>query len=302
MNLRDLHYVCSVADLGHFGRAAEANHVSQPTLSGQIAKLEDSLGVTLFERTKRSVRLTSVGAEIVAVAREILGAEDLINRIAQAHRDPLAEPLRIGVIPTIAPYLIPILIAPLRKAFPGLKTVFIEEMTDPLLSRLAAGTIDTAIIATEEKEAPFASISLYREPFWLAVPRGHALEHTETITLDAIDPAEMLFLNEGHCFREQALALCGTTRQNTDSDMAATSLETVLNLVGAGQGITLVPALAARGAWTTDLGVIVRALDQNDAMRDVNLTYRKAFPRGALLEELALLIRDTVPNTLTPLT
>lgn len=302
MNLRDLRYVCAVAELRHFGKAAEASHVTQPTLSAQIRKLEDYLGVELFERTNKSVRPTPVGEAVAGLARELLQKADQIEQVARAQKDPEAGPLRLGLIPTIAPYLIPLFVTPLRAALPKIKPVFVEAVTADMLDRLERGDLDAAILATEVEGPRLRAIPLYREPFWLALPRGHRLEHAERIGLDSLDEGEILLLTDGHCFRDQALALCQAKGATGLADTTATSLETIINLVGAGHGITLVPALAIKGAWTTDLGVIVHPLQAPEAVRSVSLVYRAGFPRRALLEKLAAMIRQQVPNTVTPLT
>ena len=301
MNLRDLRYVCAVADQKHFGRAAAVSHVSQPTLSGQIRKLEAYLGVEIFERTNKSVRLTPAGERIVALARDVLRGADEIGRVADAAKDPAAGPLRIGLIPTIAPYLIPLFLAPLRRRLPRIRPVFVETVTRDLEARLEAGDLDTVIQATAPASPRLRSWPLYREPFWLAVPRGHPLEHADTIDLGDLAADELLLLTEGHCFRDQALAACRLKAPAEGADMSATSLETIINLVGAGQGITLAPALATKGAWTTDLGVIVRKLDEGAAYRDVRLVYRSGFPRSAVLEQVAEVIRGAVPSSVTAL-
>ena len=299
MNLRDLRYICAVAELRHFGKAAERIHVSQPTLSGQIRKLEDTLGVALFERTNKSVRITPAGERIVDLARQVLQGADEISRVAQAHCDPLAGPMRLGMIPTVAPYLIPLFVRPLQAALPDLKPVFIEEITDSLLAGLERGDLDAAILATEPDHPRLLSLPLYHEPFWVAVPLGHELEHREKIRLQDLDPGELMLLADGHCFRDQALAVCGLDETAERPDTTATSLETIVNLVAAGHGITLVPALAIGGAWTTDQGVIARSVEEPDAARTVSLVHRPGYPREALLRQIAAVIRDTVPNTVT---
>lgn len=297
MNLRDLRYICAVADHRHFGKAAEAVHASQPTLSGQILKLEDSLGVALFERTTKSVRLTPVGERIVAIARDMLQSADRIETIAQTFRDPTALPLRLGIIPTIAPYIIPLFVDRMAREQPTLKPKFVEDITDSLMRRLDQGDLDAVILATDPGGAQLKSLPLYDEPFWFACPRGHALEQNDSIDLSDLDPEELLLLTDGHCFRDQALAVCGLDTSGTGADTTATSLETIVNLVGAGHGVTLIPAVAMKGAWTTDLGVITRPLNNLDATRTVRLVYRSGFPREALLHRTADVIAACLPNT-----
>ncbi|MDF1748437.1 MAG: LysR substrate-binding domain-containing protein [Alphaproteobacteria bacterium] len=303
MNLRDLTYLCAVAQTRHFGQAAEHCNVSQPTLSAQIRKLEDELGVTLFERTNKSVRLTPVGQEIVSIAQRIeQGAAD-IRRTATAHRDPLAGKVRLGIIPTIAPMIIPSLLSMTAQAFPNLHLSFVEDMTDPLLDMLKSGTLDAAILATNPDHPTLTEISLYDEPFWVAFPKGHRLETKAHLAALDVDPGELLLLSEGHCFRDQALSVCRHALvQNTAMPgTRATSMETILNLVAAGAGVTLVPALVTRGGRLAETGVMARPFDLSEggdmASRRVRLVFRHATPRRRLMTALS----DAIAADLSPL-
>jgi LysR family transcriptional regulator, hydrogen peroxide-inducible genes activator len=302
MNLRDLKYVLTVAETRHFGRAAERCFVSQPTLSGQVKKLEEELGVTLFERTKRSVEVTPIGEAILVHIRQIMEQADTIRQMAQSQQDPLSGPLRIGAIPTLSPYLMPLILAPLRDRFPQMRLVLSEELTDVLLGRLARHEIDAALIATAVDSSVFDSMALFDEPFWLAHPVDHVLYEKEDITLDDVDIHELLLLSEGHCLAGQVMEICrihDRLQQGEGADLHAASLETLLQLVGAGFGCTLVPALAVRGAWMTDSGIIARKLEQPDARRRVSLVFRRSFPRREALEAFAGVIRDKLPNTVS---
>ncbi len=309
MNLRDLQYVVAVAETRHFGRAAERCFVSQPTLSGQIRKLEEQLGITIFERTRRSVELTPVGREIVTHARQILEQADSIEQLAIRSRDPLAGPLRVGAIPTLSPYLIPLIISPLTKQYPQLQLILSEEITETLLTRLTRHQIDVALIATPpetpEQLRKLTITPLFDEPFWLAHPRQHPLYNQEEITREDLQKLHILLLSEGHCLARQVMAVIGeakTTRQQGKPDLQAASLETLLQLVGAGFGSTLVPALATRGPWMTDSGIIARQLALPDASRRVSMVFRKSFPRQQALNAFAQVIRENLPNTVTPCT
>lgn len=300
MNLRDLRYLVAVADLRHFGRAAEACFVSQPTLSGQIRKLEEELGVTLFERDSKSVTATPAGEAIVRHARLALAEADTISDLAHAHRDPFAGPLRLGVIPTIAPYLMPLVLRALRSRYAKLGLVLSEELTAPLIERLRRHEIDAALVATDEGGDDLAALPLFVEPFWLAMPRKHALADADEVSLRDLDAGEVLLLADGHCLADQARSVCGSRAAGDtpeSGDLRASSLETLLQLVGAGFGTTLVPALALRGSWTTDAGVIARPFRARDAQRTVRLVYRRSYPRAAVLEALADVIRENLPNT-----
>jgi LysR family hydrogen peroxide-inducible transcriptional activator len=303
MNLRDLKYILALAETRHFGRAAERCFISQPTLSGQIKKLEAELGVTLFERTNRSVEVTDIGERILHHARLMMEQADAIEQVARAAQDPLAGPLRIGAIPTLSPYLMPLILLPLRARFPRLKLVLVEEITETLLRRLQQHELDAVLLATAVDELDLAAISLFDEPFWLAHPRGHPLYEKDEITRDDLEDIDLLLLAEGHCLAGQVMDVCRMAERPHDgqaADLRAASLETLLQLVGAGLGCTLVPALAIRGAWMTDSGIIARPLAVDDAFRRVSLVYRRSFPRIAALEGFAACVIDQLPNTVRP--
>jgi LysR family hydrogen peroxide-inducible transcriptional activator len=300
MNLRDLKYFIALADTRHFGQAAARTFVSQPTLSGQIRKLEAELGAALFERTTKTVALTPLGEALLPHARRAVEEADALAQLAKAHRDPLVGPLRVGAIPTLAPYLVPLILAPLKRRYPGVKLVLSEEITAQLLERLRRHELDAALIATPVEDADLRARALFEEPFWLALPRGHALDHKDPITRRDLASLEMLLLSEGHCLAEQTMEICRLSSRRDageQADLRAASLETVLQLVGARMGATLVPALALRGTWTTDAGVIARPLQVPDAFRRVSIVWRKSFPRTAAIEALAEVILASVPNT-----
>lgn len=298
MNLQALRYMLALAETRHFGRAAAQCCVSQPTLSAQVRKLEAELGVAVFERGPR-LEVTPVGAEILAHARAALDHTGAIRELARARRDPLAGPLRLGAIPTLSPYLIPLLLAPLRGAAPKLRLIPSEEVTDVLLHRLRAGELDALLLATAATEPGLTTWPLFEEPFWLAFPRDHRLYRRDEIRRRDLDEVELLFLADDHCLARQAMAVCGVDdrRETAMSDLRAASLETLLHLVGAGLGATLVPALALRGAWTTDTGVVTRPIRIARARRRIDLVFRSGFPRPAALHLLARVIRANLPNT-----
>jgi LysR family transcriptional regulator, hydrogen peroxide-inducible genes activator len=300
MNLRDIKYILAVAETRHFGKAAERCFVSQPTLSGQIKKLEDQLGVVIFERTNRSVEVTPIGADILAHARLLVEQADAIEQVARAHQDPLAGPLRVGAIPTLSPYLMPLVLVPLKRRCPQLKLVLFEETTDALLRRLDQHELDAALLATPTTNPDLTDIPLFDEPFWLAHPRNHPLYDKDDITQDDLESIDLLLLSEGHCLSQQVMEVCKLAdrpRTGEMADLRAASLETLLQLVGAGFGCTLVPALAIRGSWMTDSGIIARRLDLPDAKRRISLVFRRSFPRRAALETLAEVALAQLPNT-----
>ena len=304
MNLRDLKYIIAVADTRHFGKAAARCFVSQPTLSGQIKKLEDELGVAIFERTNRSVTVTAVGEEILRHARQMMEQADAIHNVSAARRDPLSGPLRIGVIPTISPYLMPLILVPLKQQHPQLRLVLSEETTERLLQRLHNHEIDAALLATAVDERDLEVITLFDEPFWIAYPRDHPFYLKEDITRKDLDNTELLLLAEGHCLAQQVRDLCHLQDREQGgamADLRASSLETLLQLVGAGFGSTLVPALALRGSWTTDSGVVARKLEIRGAERRVSLVFRNSYPRKQALIALAEVIVQHLPNTVQPL-
>ncbi len=300
VNLRDLKYIISVAETRHFGKAAERCFVSQPTLSGQIKKLEDELGVAIFERNNRSVEITTVGQDILVHARQMMEQADAIEQLARIHRDPLAGPLRIGAIPTLSPYLVPLILAPMKKRLPQSKLVLSEELTDTLLARLRNHEIDAALLATPVEDADLEAMPLFDEPFWVAYSRKHDFYEKEKIVLRDLRNANLLLLSEGHCLADQAMDVCKIGERQTQGEMAdlrASSLETLILLVGAGYGITLVPALAMRGSWTSGSGVVAQPLVAADASRRISLVFRSTFPRHAALQAFADLIVDNLPNT-----
>jgi len=300
MNLRDLKYLVAVADSHHFGHAAESCFVSQPTLSGQIKKLETELGVTLFERTKRSVETTPLGETIACQARIVLEQAEVLVQLAQANQDPLVGPLRIGAIPTLSPYLVPLILKPLIKQYPQIKLVLSEELTDTLLVRLGKHEIDAAMIATPVDNPEFETLPLFEEPFWLAHPRKHPLANKKTISQTDLDGADLLLLAEGHCLAEQAMQVCHIHERSVQGDMAdlrAASLETLLQMVAAGLGSTLLPALALKSPAVKDRNIATRPLNLPDTYRQVLLVYRRSFPRQQVLDAFAEIVINNLPDS-----
>lgn len=300
MNLRDLKYIIAVAETRHFGKAAERCFVSQPTLSGQIKKLEEELGVAIFERTNRSVEVTPVGQSILEHARRIMEQADAIEQLAKAQQDPLAGPLRLGAIPTLSPYLMPLILAPLKKQHPQMKLVLSEEQTEVLLQRLLHHEIDAALLATPTTEPGLASMPLFDEPFWVAYPRKHEFYTKDRITLRDLDKQNVLLLSEGHCLADQAMEVChleSRQPQGELADLRASSLETLIQLVRAGYGVTLIPALALQASWASGSGIVTHPLNVANAGRQVSLVYRESFPRKQALQALADIILTNLPNT-----
>ena len=236
----------------------------------------------------------------MAHARLALEQAEAIEQAARAHQDPMAGPLRIGAIPTLSPYLMPLILVPLKRTYPKLRLVLSEEITDQLIGRLGRHEIDAALLATPVDETDFDSIPLFDEPFWLAHPVNHPLYEKDEITEQDLESIELLLLADGHCLTHQVMDVCRLAERPTHGEMAdlrASSLETLLQLVGAGFGCTLIPALAIRGGWMTDSGIIARPLALPDAYRCISLVFRRSFPRRKALEAFAQIVREQLPNT-----
>jgi len=279
LKLKDLHYLVAVADTRHFGRAAERSFVSQPTLSAQLKKLEQYLGVQLIERAPKRVQLTAAGEEIVARARLILEASDEIVELARGHRDPLAGRLRLALLPTIGPYLLPTVAGRLRKALPRLELMLYEYQTDLMLEKLHSGEIDVGILAFPVAMDGLESRELYKEPFTVAMPAGHKLAKRSSIRVADLAHETLLLLEDGHCLRDQALDICSGSDVHEKQDFRATSLETLRQMVASGVGITLLPELAGRGAYGQARGVAIRPFVKPVPTRTVGAVWRKSSAR-----------------------
>ena len=285
MNLRDLRYLVAAVEHRHFGRAAETCGISQPTLSVQLRKLEELLGVVLFERTSKAVVPTAACEQLLGHVRAAVAEADAILAAARSLRDPLAGRLRLGIIPTLAPYLLPLVFAPLREALPALAVEPWEDQTTVLLRQLRAYELDAALLATEVIGPDLASQPLFAEPFLAALPPEHPLARRDVVT--EVDLAQdILLLADGHCLRDQALVACGRSGVLNDT-MRATSLSTLLNMVAAGYGTTLIPGLAAGAA--EDAGTVVRPLAAQVG-RTVRIVWRAHFPRRAAVEAVGEVI------------
>ena len=301
MNLRDLKYLLAVAEHQHFGKAAEACFVSQPTLSGQIKKLEEELGVMVFERSNRSVTVTPIGEQLLQYAGRALEQVEAMQQAAESLQAPLSGPLRLGVIPTIGPYLMPLILRPLREQYPHLHLVLREEITERLLDHLRHHELDLALLATPPDGDDLQEIPLFDEPFWLAHPAKHALYAKDEITEADLPLNELLLLADGHCLTEQVMGVCHLQESPHLDDLRASSLETLIQLVSAGFGCTLVPALSLRSSWASGSGVVLREIKMGNAERRVRLVTRKTFPHTGSIEALVTLILKELPNTVKPI-
>jgi LysR family hydrogen peroxide-inducible transcriptional activator len=300
MNLRDLQYLVAVADHRHFGKAAEACFVSQPTLSAQIKKLERELGVELFERHPRQVLLTEAGAQIVERARGMLSTAADIDDIARRAKDPEAGTVRLGLIPTLAPYLLAHVVAPLRQRFPHLELLLVEDKTEVLHQQLREGRLDAAVLALPLSDDQLHEEFLFAERFVLAVPSGHALGARAEVGTDVLAGEPVLLLEEGHCLRDQALSVCHLAGATERSDFRATSLETLRQMVAAGVGITLLPELAVASpvSPTTHLTVVPFAAPA--PQREVGMVWRRSTVNGPLFVEMGRVMRQAVLPVLHP--
>jgi LysR family transcriptional regulator, hydrogen peroxide-inducible genes activator len=290
IKLKDLRYLVAVADTRHFGRAAEKCFVSQPTLSAQLKKLEDYLGVQLIERQPKNVTLTEAGEQIVARARRILEASEEVVTLARAHRDPLAGRLRVAFLPTIGPYLLPRVSQPLRKTLPRLELRLYEYQTGPMLEKLETGEIDLGILALPVDTEGLEARELYTEAFTVAVPDQHRLAKRESVRVSDLEGETLLLLEDGHCLRDQALEVCSHVGTQEKQDFRATSLETLRQMVATGAGITLLPELAARGAYGNARGVTIRPFAKPTPVRQIGGVWRKTSARRAAIDALCNII------------
>lgn len=291
MNLRDLEYLVAIDDERHFNRAAERCFVSQPTLSGQLKKLEEELGVQLAERTPRQVIMTDVGAALAKQARRVLAEARAMKDIAQSFHDPLAGELQAGLIPTVAPYLLPVIMPGLRKRCPNIKLWLHEHQTKVLLEKLRNAELDVLILALPVETDEFAEIDLFEEPFWLAVPRTMDLAAKQSIKLMELREHELLLLEEGHCLRGQALDVCFTAGAFEHSGFQATSLETLRHMVGEGMGMTLIPELAVPKQTRKDDSIRYIPFSKPQPTRRIGMLYRPGSYREETYRVLAEVIR-----------
>jgi LysR family transcriptional regulator, hydrogen peroxide-inducible genes activator len=296
VNLQELRYFAAVVDFRHFGRAAESCNVSQPTLSSQIRKLEEELGVTLLERTNKRVDVTPVGRQILEHAQRVLTEAGQIEAVARAARDPLVGALRLGVIPTLAPYLLPLILGPLRKAYPGLAIELWEDQTRLLMEGLRSHRLDAALVASSLGTHEITEVPLFAEPLVAVLPPKHKLTASESVDEAAL-ASDLLVMADGHCLVNQSLAACGA-KAGLQSAMQAATLETLVNLVAAGYGTTLIPALAV--PWLENRGLANRGVElrplRQGSTRMIRLASRPGFPRPQALRAIEKVVRKAVPR------
>jgi LysR family hydrogen peroxide-inducible transcriptional activator len=300
MNFRDLRYLVALADHKHFGRAATASFVSQPTLSTQIRKLEDELGVSLVERAPRRVMLTPIGRDIAERARKVIAEVEQMGEIARRSQDPEAGTVRLGIFPTLAPYLLPHVLPGVRKRFPRLELLLVEEKTDQILARLRDGRLDAGVLALPVHDDQLQVEPLFDEPFVLAVPQQHALARRSSLKLRDLDHQHLLLLEEGHCLRDQALDVCHMAGADERDGFRATSLETLRQMVAAGVGITLLPVLAVQPPVPVSGDIQLLPFQGDAPHRRIAMVWRRSSAMSGFLEQLAGELRKLPHALLLP--
>ena len=300
MNLRDLKYLVALADHKHFGRAAAACYVSQPTLSTQIKKLEDELGVPLVERAPRKVMLTPAGRDAAERARRIVAEVEQMKEAARRSQDPEAGTVRLGMFPTLGPYLLPHVVPRIRARFPHLELLLVEEKSDVLLSRLREGKLDAGLLALPVADDQLHTEFLFEEPFVLAVPESHPLAQRGSLTLAELSHQQLLLLEDGHCLREQALDVCRLSGANEKSEFRATSLETLRQMVAADVGITLLPTLAVKPPVARSPNIHLLGFSDSHPSRRIAMVWRKSSAMSGFLQVFAQVFRELPPGLFQP--
>lgn len=280
MNIRDLQYIASVARNRSFAKAASQSFVSQPALSMQIKKLEDELGIKIFERTKKNFLITAIGEEILNRAEIILREVEEIKTIARNSNDPLAGEIKIGAFPTFASYFLPEFISRLHRNFPKLKIFLVEEKTDKLIKKLQNGELDCAFLANATSGENISK-KIFSEKFLLAVPKNHELIKKQKITINDLRGFEIMLLEDGHCLREQAVEVCNLIGAVETKNFRASSLETLRNMVASGNGITFIPEIAVKKN-----DKIIYLNIKNAPERSIYLHWRKSSTKEELLQKV----------------
>jgi len=292
MNIRDLEYLVAVHDMNNFSKAAERCYVSQPTLSGQLKKLEHELKAPLIERSTRQVLFTAVGEQIVNMARDVLLTVENIRETAKATEQPMAGDFHIGLIPTIGPFLLPMLMPVLSQEFPKAKLYLYELQTDVLLKKLSKGEIDAAILAKVDSNHSLQEVPLYKESMRLAVRQGDPISKlTGSVDLSVLNNESVLMLEDGHCLRDQALGVCFSAGAHEDVRFQATSMDTLLHMVATGTGMTLVPELASRKPVS---GVSYISFNEPQPSREIVMLVRNNTARKKDLYTIADCIGNVV--------
>lgn len=296
MTLTELRYIVALAQTRHFGRAAERCHISQPTLSVGVKKLEEDLGVLIFERSKSAVRVTSVGEAIVAQAQRVLEQAQTIRELAHAGKNQLTAPLRVGAIYTVGPYLFPRLIPLLHRSAPDMPLYIEENFTHVLRDKLRNGELDVIIIALPYQDADVLTKAAYVEPFCVLLPAEHAWTKKDSIDSKLLNDKSLLLLGEGHCFRDQVLEACPTTMpgnsENRYTTVEASSLETIRHMVASGLGVSVLPLSAVDNHRYAEGVIAVRPFTAPAPTRTVAIAWRATFPRPKAIDVLMDAIRQ----------
>ena len=306
LSLRQLRYLVALSECLHFRKAAERCHVSQPALTTQIQGLEEALGVQLVERTRRRVIMTSVGVDVAERAREVLRGVDDITAYAKRQGGPLSGSVRLGVIPTVGPYVLPRLLPRVRQLFPQLKLYLREEKTPDLVRNLRLGRIDVALLALPVEGRDVESVHLFDDPFVLAVPTTHKLASGPTVTPPQLGEETVLLLDDGHCLRDQALAICGSSPGLEEADVRATSLNTLVQMVANNLGMTLLPAMSVPVEVPASAGIVVRNFADPAPVRKIGLLWRRSSASKSDFHEFGRMITESLAqdnpdqNQLTP--
>lgn len=294
MNIRDLQYLVALSETNHFGQAAQQCHVSQPTLSTQIKKLEHELGITLVERDNKHVILTDIGHTIIEQAKEVLSSVDAIKDIAKQSKDPESGTLTLGLIPTIGPYLLPYAIKAIKARFPELTLYLHEAKTEDLTAMLKTGKIDVAIMALPLHDERLDHYPIYNEAFFAALPARHALANKSTLQFSDLQHHNIMLLEDGHCMRDQALDICQRAGTHETQEFRATSLETLRQMVISGAGITLLPTLAAESSMGQEQDIAIIPFTEPQPKRTIGIFFRRSSPRKTLFKNIG----DTIANKL----
>jgi len=287
MNFRALQYFVKLAELKHFSKAAAACFVSQPTLSTQIAKLEEELGVFLVERAPRQVMLTPIGEDIAHRARHILRDIEHMKDAARRSKDPETGNIKLGIFPTLAPYLLPHVIPVIRQRYPDLRLQLAEEKTEDILNMLDQGRLDAGLLALPVEEHGMEMEVLFVEPFVTAMPSSHPLAGKPVIKVKDLEGEELLLLEEGHCLREHALAVCALAGAHERVDFHATSMETLRQMVAANAGVTLMPVLSVKPPIPATDNIALRPFETPAPSRTIALVWRSSSPLRGFLKKLA---------------
>ena len=300
MNFRALQYFVKLAELRHFSKAAEACFVSQPTPSTQIRKLEEELGVSLVERAPRKVMLTPIGEDIAHRARHVLRDIEHIKDAARRSKDPETGNIRLGIFPTLAPYLLPHVIPVIRQRYPDLRMQLAEEKTENILNMLDQGRLDAGLLALPVTEPGMEIEILFDEPFVTAMPASHPLCDKQFITMQDLAGEELLLLEEGHCLRQQALAVCELAGAHERVDFHATSMETLRQMVAANAGVTLMPVLSVKPPIPATENIVLRPFAEPAPNRTIALVWRNSSPLGGFLRKLAECLKVKPASLLKP--